>query len=162
MQGRNSGRYRFINLEVELDTYDLREAEGITEGLKEQYPRGDRATSTRSAVDFAVEAGEKSLYAVPLEADGRAGVRRLRGRHSRYAWSRWRQVGRRRRRSARCWTTPSSGKMRAQGCSLAVFLALRGAGVTAVAPASAVRAAADVLDAYEVRVLIRPQFGTGG
>ncbi len=150
VEGRNSGRYRFISLEVELDTFDLREAEGISEGLKERI-REEIGHVDQVTVDFSVGEKRKALYAVPLEAGGRA-VRDGFGTASRVALLDL-EEGREEAVVREVVDNPFLREEEAPGVRLAVFLAMQGVGAVLLRGPLEDRGARDVLEAYEVRVL---------
>ncbi len=154
VQGRNSGRYRFINLEVELETYDLREATIITQEIKENI-RGEIANVDQIVVDFAVEAGEKLLCAVPLETDEETVAAGFEDA-SRFALMEVELSGET-STGREIVANPFPPEDEETGVSLAVFLALRGVGALLLRRPPASAAAPDVLDAYEVRMLIIPE-----
>jgi predicted Fe-Mo cluster-binding NifX family protein len=159
VQGRNSGSYRFINLEVELDTYDLREAAAITEGLKTNI-RGEIENVDQIVVDFAVEAGEKLLCAVALEADDETVAAGFEDA-PRYALVEVDKSGET-ASASEIVDNPFGPEDEGAGVSLAVFLALRGAGALLLRRPPRSASAPDVLDAYEVRILIEPELARVG
>jgi cation diffusion facilitator family transporter len=159
VQGRNSGSYRFINLEVELDTYDLREAAAITGNIKDDI-RAEIENVDQIIVDFAVEAGEKLLCAVALEADNETMAAGFEDA-PRYALVEVDGSGET-ASAIEILANPFGPEDKGAGVSLAVFLALRGAGALLLRRSPRSATAPDVLDAYEVRMLIEPELARVG
>jgi cation diffusion facilitator family transporter len=153
VEGRNSGRYRFINLDVELDTFDLREAEGISQGLKERI-REEVSNVDQVTVDFSAGGEQKALCAVPLEAGGRA-VHDGFGTASRVALLDL-EKGREGAAVREVVDNPFLREEEAPGVRLAVFLAMQGVGAVLLRGPLEDRGARDVLEAYEVRILEEP------
>lgn len=153
VRGRNSGSFRFISIEVELDTYDLREADAITEVIKENIHR-EVENVDQITVDFAVETGKGILCAVPLEAGGQAvsdcfeeapDFCLVKLEPSGSVWSDREVIAK-----------PSLEEREGRGVSLAVLLALRGVEALLLRRPLESGTASDVLDAYDVRVLVEP------
>ncbi len=69
VQGRNSGRFRFLSLLLVPVSFDLREAEAIAADLKEKIHAGVENVDQIS-IDFTVEEEDRIYMAVPLEEDG--------------------------------------------------------------------------------------------
>lgn len=154
VEGRNSGRYRFIGIDVELDTFDLREAEGIAQDLKERIRR-EIDNVDQVTVDFSVGEGRKVLCALPLEGDGPA-LHEGFGTAPRIALLELEEE-REGAASQGEMDNPYSGIEEARGVRLAVLLAMQGVSVVLLRGPLEDGGARDVLDAYEVRVLVEPE-----
>jgi predicted Fe-Mo cluster-binding NifX family protein len=68
IQGRNSGKYRFLTLDLVPVSYDLREAEATAADLKERI-RAEVGNVDQVNIDFTVEEKDRLYAAVPLEED---------------------------------------------------------------------------------------------
>lgn len=68
IQGRNSGKYRFLSLYLVPVSYDLRQAEATAAGLKEKI-RAEVPNVDQVAIDFSSEERDRLYAAVPLEDD---------------------------------------------------------------------------------------------
>ncbi|RJP28624.1 MAG: cation diffusion facilitator family transporter [Actinobacteria bacterium] len=71
VEGRNSGSYRFIDLTLSLETYDLREARTISQELEERI-REEIENVDQVTVEFSPEASRRWICALPLAAVGEA------------------------------------------------------------------------------------------
>jgi cation diffusion facilitator family transporter len=69
VQGRNSGRFRFLYLQLVPVSFDLREAEAAAADLKEKIRAGVENVDQIS-IDFTVVERERVYVALPLEEDG--------------------------------------------------------------------------------------------
>lgn len=74
LQGRNSGRFRFLSLLLVPVSFDLREAEAVAEELKERI-RSEVENVDQVAVDFTVREADRFYAAVPLEGGGEVSPR---------------------------------------------------------------------------------------
>jgi predicted Fe-Mo cluster-binding NifX family protein len=76
VQGRNSGKYRFLSLSLVPMSYDLREAEVTASDLKARI-RAEVTNVDQVTIDFTVEERSRLYAAVPLQEDGDTVSRRL-------------------------------------------------------------------------------------
>lgn len=154
VQGRNSGSYRFISLSLELYTRDLREAEAIAADIKERLHAGIENVDQIS-VDFSVESGRTVLCAVPLREDGDAVSPRFED-SPRFGLLEI-KAGDKSATSREVIDNPFLGEEEGGGVRMAVFLALRGVGILLVREPLHPDGVSDTLDAYDIRVLVKPE-----
>ena len=155
VQGRNSGSYRFLELAVVPEEYDLRDSEELADKLKQAIKK-EIENVDDVVFDFTVEPGANLLYAVPLiEGGGLAG--KLADASSFEMIEVGQDGGIVSRRTIE---SPVPADAHARGVRQAVFLARRGLDVLFTAEADIESAACQVLDANEVKVVSKPDIST--
>jgi cation diffusion facilitator family transporter len=156
VQGRNSGSYRFLELAVVPEEYDLRNSEELAEKLR-QAIRKEIENVDDVVFDFTVEPGANALYGVPLDDAG--GLAHDLASASSFEMIEVDPDGKS-VVSKRTLASTVPADAPARGARQAVFLARRGLDVLVTTEKDVDSAPYQVLDANEVKVVSRPDIGT--